>query len=351
MKKRCKFLYFGNQFFGRIGSADDPNQPPSIKADPIKPVVALADVLKDEAEILATIICGDKYFAENQREATEEILSLAERYIFDGVIAGPAFNHDLYGIACGAVCKAMKERFNVPAVTAMFSKNIAVELYKKDVLILKTEKSAGAGLKSAIPRLAAVALKLQRGEGLGFPEDEGYFPQGYKVNVWVEESGARRAVDMLMKRMRGEPFVTEIPLATFEKVPSAAPISNLSSATIALVTTGGIVPKGNPDHIQSANADTYGRYSIAGLDDLVEGEYECANTGYNLDYANADPDRVLPLDVMRILEKGGVIGSFHDYYYATVGSLTSVSNSTRFGEEIGRELREHGVHGVILTST
>ena len=54
---------------------------------------------------------------------------------------------------------------------------------------------------------------------------------------------------------------------------------------------------------------------------------------------------------MRHLEKEGVFGRLFDYYYATVGNMTSVSNATRLGHDIGSELKAHGVDGVILTAT
>ena len=47
-----------------------------------------------------------------------------------------------------------------------------------------------------------------------------------------------------------------------------------------------------------------------------------AHGGYDQTYANEDPDRVLPVDVMRNLEKEGKIGKLYDYYYATVGNGT-----------------------------
>ncbi len=140
-------------------------------------------------------------------------------------------------------------------------------------------------------------------------------------------------------------------MPTFDRVVPAPPVSKLSKATIALVTSGGIVPKGNPDHIKSGGAQKYGKYFIAGLDNLLSGEYESIHAGYDTDYANEDPDRVLPVDALRQLEKEGVFGKLFDYYYGTVGNMTSVSNATRFGEEIGRELKESGVDGVILTAT
>ncbi len=47
---------------------------------------------------------------------------------------------------------------------------------------------------------------------------------------------------------------------------------------------------------------------------------------------NEDPDRVLPLDVMRELERERCIGLLHPYYYVTTGMATAVENARRFGQ-------------------
>ena len=79
--------------------------------------------------------------------------------------------------------------------------------------------------------------------------------------------------------------------------------------------------------------------------------FETAHGGYDPVYANEDPDRVLPVDVLRDLEKEGKIGKLHDYFYSTVGNGTSVNNSKAFAEEFSKELVADGVDAVILTST
>ena len=58
---------------------------------------------------------------------------------------------------------------------------------------------------------------------------------------------------------------------------------------------------------------------MTGVNDLTAETYETAHGGYDPTYANIDADRVLPVDVMRDLEKEGVIGELHRYYYSTVG--------------------------------
>ncbi len=114
-----------------------------------------------------------------------------------------------------------------------------------------------------------------------------------RVNLFEEKRGSKRAVEMLLKKIAGKPFVTEFPMPTFDKVAPQPAIKDLSKATIALCTSGGIVPKGNPDHIESSNATRYGEYDITGVNDLTEETYETAHGGYDPVYANEDADRVL----------------------------------------------------------
>ena len=49
-------------------------------------------------------------------------------------------------------------------------------------------------------------------------------------------------------------------------------------ATIAIVTSGGIVPFGNPDHIAASSAQNYGAYDLDGVTDLVDGEQAGVST-------------------------------------------------------------------------
>ena len=84
---------------------------------------------------------------------------------------------------------------------------------------------------------------------------------------------------------------------------------------------------------------------------LTSETYQTAHGGYDPVYANEDPNRVLPVDVMRDLEREGKIGSLHRYFYATVGNGTAVANAKKFAAEYAQELKADGVDAVILTST
>lgn len=347
---KLRVVHYINQFFGQIGGEEKANVPPEDREGPVGPGMAFRGNFGDEAEVVGTIICGDSYFNENEEEAKKDILERIKKYEPDLFIAGPAFNAGRYGIACGSICQAVKEELDIPVVTGMYIENPGAEVYKKDVYIIETADSA-AGMRKAVPNMAKLALKLAKGEEIGLPEEEGYIPRGIRKNIFTDKRGAERAADMLLKKLQGKPYETEYPMPDFDRVEPAAAIKDLSEATIALVTSGGIVPKGNPDRIEASSASKYGKYDISGVDTLTSEDYQTAHGGYDPTYANTEPNRVLPVDVLRQLEKEGKIGKLHDYFYSTVGNGTAVANAKKFAEEIARELIADGVSAVILTST
>lgn len=345
-----KVVHYLNQFFGQVGGEDKAHIEPFVKEGFVGPGMAINAAFKGQAQIVATIICGDSYYAENEEKAKATILEMVKEYEPDLFIAGPAFNAGRYGNACGSVCKLIKENLNIPVVTGMYIENPGVDLYRKDVYIVPTKDNA-AGMRDAVPKMVSLALKLINNQELGSPEQEGYIERGIRKNYFATERGSKRAVDMLVKKIRGEEFKTEFKMPDFDRVPPNPPVLDITKAKIALVTSGGIVPKGNPDKIESSSASKFGKYDIEGVFDLTKETFETAHGGYDPVYANADSDRVLPVDVLRDLEKEGKIGSLHRYYYSTVGNGTAVASAKKYGEKIARELIADGVQAVILTST
>ena len=345
-----KLIHYINQFFAGIGGEEKADITPEVREGIVGPGAAFKAALGNQAEIVATFICGDNYCANHLDEVAAQMVEAVKRFGADGVIAGPAFNAGRYGTACGVVCAAVNKQLGLPVVSGMYRESPGVDLYRKEVTIVETSDSA-RGMAKAVPAMAAAMLKLLRGEEIADPEAEGIFPKGIRKNMFYEEPGAERAVRMLIKKIKGEPFKTEYAMPIFDRVEPRPAIADLSKATIALVTSGGIVPEGNPDHIAASSAQNYGAYSIEGVNDLEKGKYLTAHGGYDQTYANQDPDRVLPIDVLRDLEKEGKIGKLYNVFYTTVGNGTSVANSRKFGAEIGSQLKAAHVDGVILTST
>jgi hypothetical protein len=205
----------------------------------------------------------------------------------DLFVAGPCFEAGRYGVVAGALCKAVQSELGIPVVTGMAVENPGVDLYRQDLYIV----------------------------------DSGTSVQAMR--------------DVLTTMAR----------------PAPAPVADLSKARVAIVTDGGLVPKGNPDKIAPYAATNWGAYDISALDDLQGEHYEVSHRGYDTRYVEQDPDRLVPVDALRDLEKTGVVGKLHECFISTSGLANPLANSRRLGHEIAQKLKAEGVDAVILTST
>lgn len=343
-------VHYINQFFAGIGGEDKADYEPEVREGKIGPGLALEKELGEEYEIAATVICGDNYFGENLEKATDIIIDMVKKYSPDVFVAGPAFNAGRYGVACGTICKAVEERLGIPVITAEYEENPGVDMFRKDLIIVKTGDSA-ASIRKAVPVMAKLIKKMAAGEEILGPSEEGYLERGIRVNYFAEERASARAIDMLVKKMKGEPFETDLPMPKFDRVSPAEPIKDIKKAKIAVVTSGGVVPTGNPDHIESSNATKFGVYSIKGMDTMSPDDFTTIHGGYDRQFVMANPNLVVPLDVLREMEKDGEFGELLNYFCATTGTGTATGSAAKFGDAIGKKMIEDHVDGVILVST
>lgn len=350
MNKKWKVVHYINQFFGQIGGEEKAFTKPKVVKAHIGPGLLLANMLGDDFEIIATIICGDNYIAENTERALEEILFQLKDYKPDILIAGPAFNAGRYGPACGAVCKEVGNKYSIPAITGMYRENPGMEMYRKYCYIVKTGDSA-IGMKKAMEDMVKLTKKLIYREELKSPEDENYFTMGYKKNIFVDKNGADRAIDMLLAKIKKRPYTTELNLPAFERVEPAENIEDISKATIALVTEGGIVDKENKYNLETARATKYLEFDITNMNSLSKEKFKTIHGGFDNTFGNENPNVIVPVDIMRKLEEERIIGSLYNKIYSTSGNGTSLKNSQQFGAGIANKLKADNVDGVILVST
>jgi glycine reductase len=344
-----RVVHYLNQFFAGIGGEDAANIPPRVQQGPVGSGRPLQQALKDEGTVVATLICGDNFLNDTRDSALTEITAMLQELKPDVLIAGPAFESGRYGLACGEVCKAA-QRIGLAALTGMHPDNPGVESGRPEILVVPTGASP-VEMQAALAAMARLAIKLGRKEPLGPAEVEGFLPRGVRYMYTREAPGYRRALDMLKAKLSGQPYTTEVPILAPERVPPAPPIADLSNATIALVTTGGLVRKGNPDKQVSANATRYFRHDVSELESLSGKDWEAYHAGYFNHIVNSNPNYILPLSFMRELERKGEIGGIYPYIYALPGVSTPVAQARRMGADVARELQEARVDGCLLVAT
>jgi glycine reductase len=345
-----RIVHYLNQFFGGLGGEDHADAAPSSRAGAVGPGVALQRTLGTQATIVGTIIAGDGRFADRPDETAADVIARIDALAPDVVVAGPAFNAGRYGLACARVCRDVTGRLGRPALTGMDPDNAAVALHRGDVVIVPTAATS-IGMNDALAAMATLALKLGRGETLGPASVDGYLGRGRRLNVRTDRSASARALDMLLARVAGGPFTTEVPLPDYDRVPAPAPVADLARARLALVTESGLVAPGNPDRLEWVRATKWLRYSLAGKDDLAAGEYDVAHGGYDAAFAREDPDRLLPVDALRELVRRGEVGALLDAYYVTCGNHGILREMAQHAREIAADLRAQHVDAVLLVAT
>jgi glycine reductase complex component B subunit gamma len=199
--------------------------------------------------------------------------------------------------------------------------------------------------------MTSLAKKLLMKESVGSPKEEGYIPRGLIYDRFVEKTAAERLVEMVLAKVTNKPFESEMMATTFAPVPMPPGVKDLKKAKLMLITDGGLVPKGNPDKIQGSAATRWGSYSIKDCADLIGENYEISHGGYDPQFVRQDPDRLVPLDVMRELEQEGVIGELYDEFLSTSGLANPLSNTRRMGREMAEKAKRLGIDAIILTST
>jgi glycine reductase len=340
-----KIVHYVNQFFAGIGGEDSAGTGPELRDGAVGPGRKLASLLGDEHEIVATAVCGDDYAASHP-EFAAELVAGAKKRDAEMIIAGPAFTSGRYGMACARMAAAASEA-GLHGLASMHPENPGLGEAAGAAVVESGETARR--MKDSLERFAAAALKMAAGDEL--TAQDGRIGPVARTNRLAERSAAERAVALVLTRLGGDREATEIPLPDFDSVTPAAPIQSAADAVFALVTEGGFVLAGNPDRLESARATKWVRYSLDGLDSAETGTFESVHGGFSTQWANADPNRILPLDIAREMEKEGAIGRLHGEVLATTGNGTTVSDARRFGMEWAAELRQQNIQAVILTAT
>jgi betaine reductase len=345
-----RIVHYLNQFFGGLGGEEQAGSPLEIRDGAVGPGKLIEPLLGGAAQVVTTLVCGDNYAVENQESVVAAALNKIRDAQAELFVAGPCFLAGRYGMAAGALCVAVQSKLGIPVVTGMALGNPGVDLYRESLYIVDSGDNA-AKMREVLARMAALALKLARKDAIGWPKEEGYIAHGLIRDQFVAGTAGERLVNMVLAKVTGEPFESEMMATAFAPIPMPPGVKDLRKAKVMLITDGGLVPKGNPDKIQGSAATRWGSYSIKDCTKLDGSDYEISHGGYDAQFVRQDPDRLVPLDVMRDLEKEGAIGELHDEFLSTSGLANPLSNTRRMGREMAEKAKRLGIDAIILTST
>lgn len=349
MSEKLKVVHYLNQFYGGYGGEDTADMNVVVKEEVVGPGMLLKQKLGDDYEIVATIMCGDNYSSENLDSVSKEIVNITKKYDADIFIAGPGFNAGRYGMACGGFTAAVTEKLKIPAVTALYVENPGTDLFKNRCYILPTQNS-GKNMRNAIKEVVSFVKKLVADEVV-VGDSEEFFGIGPAVEIDYSIPASTRGIDMLLNKYYGKKIQTEVIMPNREEIPVPLLEKPLSEAKIAVVTDGGLVPKGNPDNQVPTNSTTYRKYDFGDVKSLDYEDYQVSHQGYNNEFILEDPNRLVPIDALVSLKEEGVIGDIHHMFYSTAGVMTGKDVCKEFGIGIAEELKNNNVDAVILTST
>jgi glycine reductase len=340
-----RVVHYVNQFQAGLGGEEAADAPVQRHDGAVGPGRLLEGLLGEDHEIVATVSCGDDRAASGP-ETLDEVLAQVIEAGAELLVAGPAFSSGRYGLACGRLVAAAAAR-GLPAVTAMHPDNPGVDEAGAGVVV--ASGAAAREMKASMQALAPAAVKVAAGEPV--TAADGRIGRVPRRNALADRSSAARAVDLALARLGGDTDGSEISPGEVDAVTPADPLADPAMATMGLATEGGLVPAGNPDRLEAARATRWERYSTAGLSALSAGEWISVDGGFSTASANADPNRMVPLDAARELEQHQRVGRLHDAYVVTTGNGAPVATARRFGADWAGELQREGVMAVVLTAT
>ena len=352
---KIRVMHYMNQFFAGIGGEDKAEVAVGTHEGPLGPGKRLQALLENgSAEIVVTVYCGDDYFAQHTAEALESILQAARKYNVDLLVAGPAFASGRYGFACAEACHTVSESLGINCITAMYPENPGLTIYKnyKDRKVYAFPATeAVTGMEEALKKIVHFIAKLVTDSSVGTPTVEGYIPRGFRNDEPVNKDGAERALDMLLDKIAGRSFVSEIPIEHLDIVPIAPAITNITKARIAIAATDGVLPKGNPDGFKAYRNTQWRKYSIENLDTMSKAEWDVLHGGYNNEFVRENPNFGVPLDMCRELENEGAFAELDPRYYMTTGVNAAIPVMQRIGREMGADMKAQGIDAAFLVSS
>lgn len=109
---------------------------------------------KINAQILATLYCGNEYFINNEDEVISKMTVMVKKLNPDFVVCGPCFNFHDYSEMSAKISANILKNTNIHSCAMMSIENIdIINEFKDKTPIVKMPKKGGVGLNDSISNL------------------------------------------------------------------------------------------------------------------------------------------------------------------------------------------------------
>lgn len=134
----------------------------------------------------------------------------------------------------------------------------------------------------------------------------------------------------------------KLPMPEFQGIPFVAP-PPLANARVAIVSTAGLHRRSDLTFRPGAND-----YRII-PGDVAAADLVMSHVSVNFDRSGfaQDPNLVFPIDLLRLMEANGEIGSVAQWHYAFMGA-SDPTTMEESGSEVGRLLQQDAVDIALL---
>ena len=330
-----RIVHYVNQFFAGLGGEESAGSAAGCagRGSGRSGSACCSRLLGEGAAVVATVHCGDDHFSENEDEATARLLELVKEAEPDLLFAGPAFGSGRYGLACAGVCRAVGAELGIPVLTAMSPSNPGADLIRRDLPVVATGESSGdmrAALEALGRRHREAPHRRYRGAGQrgrvcfpaaaagtrGCPSAR---PSGPWTCCWPSSPAGpwrRRSRCRRSRRWRRRRVSATLGTRRSRWSPPAASFRAATRTASSRTCPPTSVPT------------TSRARSTSPADD-----FESVHGGFFTAAVNDDPNRLIPLDVLRDAVRDGSLGGLHEYFYSTTGNGTPVETAAEMAQE------------------
>jgi glycine reductase len=155
---------------------------------------------------------------------------------------------------------------------------------------------------------------------------------------------------MLKAKLRGDEYASELSQLQSRFV-AAPPVMDLRQTRLALISTAGLVPRGNPDRMPALRSSRHFVYRLDPDALLGSDAWESVHAGYNTEEVNRNPNYGLPWKAASDALAGQRVQSLFPGFFSLTGVWTQEPESKTIAANILDDLNAEGLNAAVLVAT